>query len=195
MAEQALKDIWLQRDQGMDLPLGDVLTTVAPTDIAYICNYIYPFIQLVNSAGNFEGGVVHFYQSRAGWTIHDYGDAISTSAPHILDAKAAEEGGDEGGKSGSGTNDQAITIEDIARLIIDKGWASVEIVAGSELMQKLLWVESKRYGFNLNGYDPSDNDKRCYDRLAERARTMGSLWDMTAEINKRRAQKRMVGAS
>ena len=62
---------------------------------------------------------------------------------------------------------QAKTAEEIMRLIVEKGWTSVEVIAGTEFMKRFVWVEAKMAEIDLIGYTPSAIDERCYGRLAK----------------------------
>lgn len=73
--------------------------------------------------------------------------------------------------------DQAKTIEEIVSFVAKKGWTSAEVVAGTQTMKRLIWIETKRSGIDLTGYTPSANDEKCYDRLAKRAKDMGLVWE------------------
>ncbi len=77
---QAIYDIWTQRSLGIELPQN--LEDVNATDIEYICNNSFPFLQIINSNAVFdEETSTKFITTSTGWVIHDYGDAISVSAP------------------------------------------------------------------------------------------------------------------
>lgn len=64
------------------------LGAVSEADIEYCCNHSYPFLQLVNNNAAFgEELSLNFVTTSTGWVIHDYGDAISVSAPHPTEQK------------------------------------------------------------------------------------------------------------
>jgi hypothetical protein len=76
-----VSSVWAQRSLGIDLPKNP--DSVAPRDVKHVCDSSYPFIQLINSNAVFaEETPINFITTSDGWVIHDYGDAISVSAPH-----------------------------------------------------------------------------------------------------------------
>jgi hypothetical protein len=86
--EQALgffiKSLWEKRASGLSLPSADVFRNVTSEDVANLLS-LYPFLQMVSTTALFVGGMVpSFVKSRSGWTIHDYGDAMSSSLGYDL---------------------------------------------------------------------------------------------------------------
>lgn len=159
-------NVWDQRSMGIFSP-DTALDSISDEDIEYICNYIYPFLQIINTNSMFgEEQTVNCIIASTGWVIHDYGEAISVSAPHTM----------EGRERWSSIVEQAKTVEEIANLIAKKGWNSVELNAGTPIMRRFIWMESKKINFTLNGYAPSEEDERAYARLAEHAKEMGINW-------------------
>src|SRR3972149_7571634 len=179
----SVSNIWTQRSLGISLPKN--LESELHANVEYLCNNLYPFLQLVNVNAVFtEETMVNFILASTGWIIHDYGEAISASALHGKKPKKKDEasgdgeGGDDGASGGSGgIGDQIITASEIAHLIAEKGWSAVELIAGTKMMQRFIWVESKKYGFALSGYTPDANDEKCYDRLVKNAKVKGLIWE------------------
>ncbi len=168
-------NIWSQRDLGVDLSTAEVSGLASNGNVEYICDHSYPFIQLVDSNAVFsEGQTLNFLTTPNGWVIHDYGEAISVSAPHTAKQQANEQ------VIKSNTMDQATTAEELAKLIAKKGWVSVEIIAGTKMLKRFLWIESKKYKFELAGYDSGASDEKAYARLAKRAKDMGLPWEQQA---------------
>ncbi|MDR1057766.1 MAG: hypothetical protein LBL17_04395 [Coxiellaceae bacterium] len=171
-----VSNVWAQRSLGVDLSQG--LTSVTPTDIEYLCNTTYPFLQLVNSDAIFAKEVsINFITIPAtGWVIYDYGDAISTSASYGM---KAEQNATRNGKGVlSGVKGQIFTVTEIAKLIAEKkGWTAVDLVAGTQMMRRCIWLESKRYGFNLKGYTPTTEDEKCLERLMKLAKVNRIVWE------------------
>lgn len=168
MAEETSSfNIWSGRDLGVNAVAAQAFDSVSESDIEYFCNCTYPFLQLVNVNAVFgEELPLNFVTAPTGWVIHDYGEAISTAAPHVAEQKSANR-----------IIDQVKTTEEIAKLIVTKGWTSVEIIAGTREMKRFIWIEAKRYKFDLIGYTPSVSDEKCYDRLAAHARDLGDVWE------------------
>lgn len=155
-------NVWVQRDLGLDL--SENLTAVTPTDIEYVCDNVYPFLQVVNGDAVFaEETTVNFIPTTNGWVIHDYSEAISVAAPH--EAKRSNE-----------MAAQIVVVSEIANLIAKKGWVVVELITGTPMMQFLLWLETKRYGLTLNGYTPSEIDTQRYDLIIKRTKASGLPW-------------------
>ena len=188
---------WAQRSLGISLPKN--LGSELHANVEYICDAFYPFLQLVNVNAIFtEETTINFVTASTGWIIHDYGEAISTSAPHDAkpkkkDGSSSGDAGSSGGGSGSsGIGSQIITVSEIADLIAEKGWAAVELIAGTKMMQRFIWIESKKYGFDISGYSPDANDERCYDRLVKHFKDNGLVWERTPV--KRKVNDKVSGA-
>jgi hypothetical protein len=130
---------------------SNVRQEVSDTDIEYISDHNYPFIQLINPEVEFDKEFsLHLITTSNGWIIHDYGGAISTSAPHTKDGSIA-----------CSIPDQIKVAKEIAKLI---SWPAVEIIDGTSTMKFLLWVEMK---LALAGYVPSEKDKKRRKFLLE----------------------------
>ena len=156
-------NVWTQRSLGIELPKD--FESLTAFDIKYICNNFYPFLQVINSDAVFsEETKVNFVPASTGWTIHDYGEAISTSAPKNSDGN-------------SRILAQYQTMADVATLIAAKRWAAVELISGTQKMQSFLWIELKRYDLELKGYEPSDNDKKLSERLKKHVEAKGLTWE------------------
>ena len=169
MAEESLSfNVWSERDLGVDTFAAKNFDSVSGADIEYYSNFSYPFVQLVNANTVFgEELPLNFITASTGWVIHDYGEAISASAPYSVDMK----------ENITSVLDQAKTAEEIAKIINAKGWTSVEVIAGTESMKRLIYMEGKKAKFDLIGYTPTANDEKCYERLAKRANDMGLVWE------------------
>lgn len=169
MVEESLGfNIWSERDLGVDTFATKVFDSVSDADVEYCSNSFYPFVQLVNANTVFgEELPLRFVTTSTGWVIHDYGEAISASAPYSVDLK----------KNVTSVLDQAKTAEEIMKLIAEKGWTSIEVIAGTQFMKRFVWMEGKKAKFNLIGYTPTASDEKCYERLAKRAKDMGLVWE------------------
>jgi hypothetical protein len=166
--ETAIFNVWSQRDLGVDLSAAKIFETISDADLEYVCNNNYPFLQLINTNAIFgEESPVKFITASTGWVIHDYGEAISVSAPHSL----------RGDTSNVSIMEQAKIAEEVAKLIAEKGWHAIELIAGTNMMKRFMWIESKRIKFTLNGYTPTANDEKCHDRLLKRAKDMRLVWE------------------
>ncbi len=148
----ASTDRWAQHSLGIDLPRN--LDSVSSADVEFVCNKRYPFLQVINSDAIFaEEATINFITTANGWLIHDYGDAVSVSAPH-----------NEKKQEGS-TAEQTMVVMVIADLIATKGWQAAELIAGTKKMTFFLWIYSKRFGFELKGFDPTEEDEKKRERI------------------------------
>jgi hypothetical protein len=117
---------------------------ISEDDVDYISDHNYPFIQLINPEAEFgKEFSLHFITTSNGWIVHDYGGAISTSAPHTKD-----------GNKACSVPDQIKVAKEIAKMI---NWPSVELIAGTPMMEFLLWVELQ---LELIGYEPSEKARK-----------------------------------
>jgi len=89
------ESLWELRDIGMKAPIQDQ-ASVSRDDVDYLCDKEYPFLQLVNSDAVFSTETkVEFTKvtiNKKVWVIHDYGEAISVSAPHDVKPKGKADG-------------------------------------------------------------------------------------------------------
>ena len=168
-----LSNVWAGRQFGIDL-LQDT-NSINPTTIKYICNYFYPFLQLVNPEANeTEGFSLNIKTAISGATIIDYNVAMSISLSNNITANQK-----------TSTERQIATVSEIANLIATKWWNVVELIAGTDLMKKLLWVESQRYDFALRGYEPTEESKRFLTRLKGFVKASSLPWEKTVETTNR----------
>lgn len=145
-------DVWTRRELGLEL--SENTQVVTHDSIEYLCNYVFPFFQLIDisSPSKSKGYPVKLIKALTGWIIHDYGDAISTSAPH-------------NNGTNSGVAAQVATVVEVADIITKKGWDTVELIAGTPLMNRMLKYLSGVNGFTLAGYTYNEEDEKCYERL------------------------------
>lgn len=161
-------DVWNERGLGVDTIMAKAYDSVSVNDNQNICDNVYPFVQLINSnAVFFDNQEIKFIQTPQGWSIHDYGQALSVAAPHnnnqlyaIIDSAV-----------------QAKIIQEIGKIIMQKEWTAVEIIAGTAVMKKYLWIESKRAKFELAGYTPNESDEKSCKRLEELFKKNKQVWE------------------
>ena len=182
--ESFLNAVWKQRELGLSLTSANLYARPSThDDVEYLCDNVYPFLQLVNTAASFGTTVtLNLLTATTGWIIHDYGDAISTSAPHDIPVKKSEDekgdGGKEGGEGGgSGTMSlqQIITAAEIIELIKQKGWPAVELIAGSKKMQRFLWIAAQEKNIKVNGFSPTQEDEKCLARIKARKAAIAKI--------------------
>lgn len=107
---------------GIKLPVdSDPFRPITDEDIKYLCNYRYPFLQIMNTEANFPDEVYPQYTTLLnGWVVFDYQEAMSSSYStkytyhHVCSKKDAlniklfaslgdDDEEDEGGESGEGS--------------------------------------------------------------------------------------------
>lgn len=165
-SKSKLESIWGQRELGVDTLREAMRKKVSHHELEYLFDNVYPFLQLVSSDADFNGVFEpQFHKASTGWIVHDYGDAVSVSAPH--DVTEGEEGGGESGSGGTIIGQQAITAAEIVQMINNKGWTAIELIAGTKMMERFLWVAAKQMNITVNGYTPSADDERCYVRMSK----------------------------
>lgn len=161
-------DVWNERGLGVDTIMANAYNSVSTDDNQNLCDNIYPFIQLINSnAIFFDNEEIKFIQLPGGWTVHDYGQALSIVTPHNDNQKHAI----------IHSSIQAKIMQEIAKIIMQKEWTAVEIIAGTNTMKKYLWLESQRARFTLTGYEPSESDQKACERLAKLIKNNNQVWE------------------
>ena len=161
-------DVWNERGLGVDTIMAQAYNSVSMDDNQILCDNVYPFAQLINSnAVFFDNQEIQFIQLPSGWTVHDYGQALSVAAPHNDNQKCAI----------IDPSVQAKIMQEIAKIIRQKEWTAAEVIAGTTIMKKYLWMESKRAKFELTGYTPSASDEKSYERLAKLFTKNNQEWE------------------
>jgi hypothetical protein len=193
--KQLVQSIWVRRKDGFVLPedfLYDI--PVTPEQVAYLLS-MYPFVQLVNTkAEHFYEGGPQLIKAKTGWTIHDYGDAMSTSLGMILyvggeftiipETEEADKGGsgtDSGGTGGSGSGTGDVTLNPGQGTVINqtvntayemiemakgKKWSGVNIIAGTPLMQWAAWMASLDSNLRVEGFTPDEGAQAKRARIS-----------------------------
>lgn len=175
LGEQFLNEIWKERLSGV--PPVHWGKEITPQQVNYLLNH-YPYLRIINSNPQFAKAYpVKFIPAASGWTIHDYGDAMSASLGELLygdyrDPRPEEEGGEGGSEGGTplarkGTviHQAIITADEMVILAMEKEWAGIVIVEGTPMMQWAAWLTATDYDFPLSGYTPSKADYEKRRRL------------------------------
>lgn len=168
MSEDVAANVWETRGRGLAVK-PDVFRPVTHDDIEYICNHVYPFIQLLKTGDPINIQSAKFVKTSVGWVIHDYGDAVTTSAPHgkTDDDDDSGEGGDSGSGKGTITGQQARAMEEMAKLIREKGWAAVELIAGTRAMQDYFALAAAENNITFEGYTLTEENQKRKERVAK----------------------------
>lgn len=171
---QPQNKIWEQRGSG-DETLGkvQVAPAVSEADIDYLCNHIYPFIQMINGKMSFEKEFTLTLR-RLNWVINDFEEAISASAPSRDRANIVS---------------QAEIAKEIIKLVMSKNWPSIEIIAGTPTLQRMIWIEAGRAKLEVTGYAPTSKDEEVYKRLFEYFKAKGEAWEYPHPVNPKNTAK------
>lgn len=145
----------------------------------------HPYLQLLNLDPTFEEfDEVQFQKSSAGWTIQDFGDALSCSQGEkffddfgqitlFAESEEGDQGTDDGGdvgqsdlRPGDGTVikqafDTAVQMVEMVK----ERWKGVHIVAGSEAMKWAAWVAATELGLDVYGYEADKEAQARANRI------------------------------
>lgn len=171
--EYFLKEIWSMRDRGDYIPNLAWDRPIRHQDVEYLLRQ-YPFLQIVSTEPTFadEEGT-KLVEIPNGWVVHDYGDAMSTSpgkqlyGPGAPDVKKEDEGGSEGGGSGTIIKQGFDAAHSMVLLAVEKQWAGIQIVSGTQFMQWAAWMAAEDRNIPIKGYEPSQADKLKRKRVKE----------------------------
>ncbi len=140
-------------------------------DIEYLCNYRYPYLQILNSETTFPKNYnLQFLLLPNHWVIYDYGDALSTAVSHFYRKDATDDDeseGEHGGGFGTIVMQQFDAVYAMVREAIAKGWVAIEIMGGTKLMQSYTWIAAQKLGIELVDYFPTSDDYRRYKLITE----------------------------
>jgi hypothetical protein len=173
--EYFLKEIWSMRDRGDYIPNLAWDRPIRHQDVEYLLRQ-YPFLQIVSTEPNFasEEEETKLVVIPNGWVVHDYGEAMSTSPGKLLYGAGApdlkkedEEGGSEGGGSGTIIKQGFDAAQSMVLLAIEKQWPGIQIVSGTQFMQWSAWMAAADRNIPIQGYEPSEADKLKRKRVKE----------------------------
>lgn len=158
---------------GLAVPVWD--RPVTPEEIHYFLDR-WPFLQILsgNEVDAFDE-VERVTARRSGWTILNYGDAITTSPGAFLfgggDFTIHLDGdGGEGGdivNPGKGTvwRQAYLTTQEMVSLAQSLGWQSVHVVDGHPLMKWAAWMHTMDNDMGITGFEPSEKDQKRRERV------------------------------
>ncbi len=154
----------------------DWLRSITAEDIIYLLDHC-PFLQIRDPNAELENQELKLIAADSGWTIHDYGDAMSSSPGAFLYGggyfriSTSGEEDDEGGSGivnpGKGTIrkqafDTAMQMVEMAKA---NGWSMIEIVDGHPLMERAAWIKAEKSAITLTGFEPQEEDYKVRDLL------------------------------
>ncbi|AAO91248.1 CBU_1754 family Dot/Icm T4SS effector [Coxiella burnetii] len=161
------------------LHLDDVdwARALSPHEILYLLDRC-PFLQIVSTNEIEAFSETKFITAQSGWTIHHYGEAMSSSPGPLLfqggDYRILgddDEGDDgEGGtivNPGKGTivKQAFTTAAEMIALAQKSGWRGVRIIDGHPLMQWAAWMQATDDAFHLEGYEPDEKARKKRERV------------------------------
>ena len=115
-----------------------------------------PEVDLVSSASS-------------GWTIYNYGDAMSTSPGRLLFGGYYRDDDDEGsgGVQAHGTvvRQRYMAARDMVALTQQCGWGGIYLVDGHPKMMRDIWIEATRQDLSVMGYEPLADDYAVLSRV------------------------------
>lgn len=162
-----LKNVWGKRLRGLSVAQLELNGPIRHEDVEYLLNR-YPFLQIISTDPKFpeEGIQTKLIDAKSGWTIHDYGDAMSASPGELLFRRyeEEEEGGETGG-TGTIIKQAYITAQEMVKIAASKGWPGIDIVDGTPIMKWATWMAALDRELLLNGYEPTEDDHKKRARL------------------------------
>ena len=148
---------------------------ISADDILFILN-TFPFLQIVSSNASHILPKRRFIAAQSGWTIYDYGDALTASPGWLLfrggdyridnlpvDLQELHDGDKNpytefnAGK-GSVIKQTVDTAAEMIYVAIKRKWAGANVVDGHPLMMWAAWMMAEDQDFQLHGYRPSEQD-------------------------------------
>lgn len=177
--QSLLESVWGIRNSGLELTPEQNIGPWRPVDeedVDYFCNFVYPYLHIMNSEATFETEFdLKFNILKNNWVIYDYGEVMSSSLPHTyygLKKKGKKaENEDEGGESGEGGGfgtivaQQFDTAYEMIKEAQTKGWAAVEVINGTKLMQYFAWIASQELSISLKGFTPTEQQEKHYNSI------------------------------
>lgn len=153
------------------------LRNISPQEILYLLDRC-PFLQMVNPEVSLEEQQLELLMADSGWTIHLYGDAMSSSPGELLFGGGdyriflSEEEDEEGGggsilNPGKGTiRKQAFdTAMQMAEFAYQLGWGAIQIIDGHPIMGRAAWIRAEQLGLTVSGFTPTKRDIEIRNRI------------------------------
>lgn len=147
----------------------NVLRDISPREIQYLID-MCPYLQIVDTVAHYVDEAppeVQFITSRSGWTILDYGDAMTSSpGERILGLGEYDRLGEED-EGGTGTiwNQAFLTAAEMAEIAKARGWRGLQIVDGHRIMKRGAWIKALAAGLPVSGFEPSKEDEKVRQRV------------------------------
>ncbi len=130
-----------------------------------------PFLQIVSTGKDEAFADPQFVEAKSGWTIHDYGNAMSSSPGKYLFSSADFRSlftkiNADAESAGKGTivKQAHDTAAEMITLAQQKGWRGVNVVDGHPLMVWAAWMKAEAESFPFEGFNPSAEDEAKRER-------------------------------
>ena len=160
-----LHSVWGRR--ALDLPPEfDLNRAITPEDVAFLANRSI-YIQVINSEAVLSGMAEPvLINTEDGWTIHDYGEAMSVSPGNLL-FEHAQETAFAPTEHGKGTLvKQAFDVaHQMVTLAMEKKWSGIEVISGVRLMEWAVWMAAEDRQFKVLGFEPNKEEKERRARI------------------------------
>ena len=157
------------------LPFGQNFDEIRPGDINYLCDYVYPYVQIASPAHSLSNVKPNIIEAKNGWKIIDYGDVLNVSALHGKESYAG---------SGTIVKQQFDVAFEIVELAKQRHWGSggdggtdgegqlrptvVQILGGTPMMKRFSWFAAETLGIKLEGFKPTPEEHKWLDSLFHR---------------------------
>ena len=153
----------------------DALRSLSPEEIIYLFDHC-PFLQLVSTGNAAPLDTPTLITAASGWTIHHYGDAMSSSPGSLLFAggqfRILLDDDDDDGGSGIINPDKGTIVKqtfdtaaEMIALAQQFGWAGVKLIDGHPLMLWAAWMKASDEAYPLEGYEPTKKDRKKRERI------------------------------
>lgn len=162
----------------------NVLRDITPEEIQYLLDHC-PYLQIVDTVLHYideEPPEVQFIDANSGWTIFDYGDAMSSSPGEgILGLseykRVIKDDDDDKGGGGKGTiwNQSFQTAVEMVEIAKSRGWKGIQIIDGHRVMKRGAWIKALQSGLPVVGFEPSEADLKVRERVDMSATDYESL--------------------
>ena len=152
-----LTSVWGRRTLDLPVKLFDITRPISPEDIAFLTHRSV-YIQVINSKAVLSGMTeALLVRTEEGWTVHDYGEAMSVSPGESLF---------ESGQGNGTVVNQAVGVaHKMVTMAIEKGWAGIEIISGLRLIEWAVWYAAEDQQFEIVGFNPTEQEQQRRHRV------------------------------
>jgi|GEM_PF-3030938 len=146
---------------------------ITPQEFYYLLSR-YPYLQLCDANYPYvdQGTQVEILETECGWKVYNYRTLLASGCHELMamllahearfpeKKKEEDEGGSEGGASGSGTIVRQYSETAFEMMLLAKtlGWSAAAVVGGFYGMQRMAWVAGELIDYPLKGFEPTAED-------------------------------------